>query len=107
MQFRGWIGQLAIDRAIPESDIPQILGPKEVENRLNAYPMLGRVLAQDPVDMQQLEKVAKDCWALAEKFDIIRLNEFVGNPESGSAVRGLIVDFPQMIQRQLLGSTPL
>ena len=93
-EFRAWLGQLALDWSIPESAVSENLGPKEIENRLNAYPALGRAVVQDPIDMQQFGDAARQCWALAEKFDTIRLNEFLGHPESGSAVRAFVAEFP-------------
>jgi hypothetical protein len=44
-EFRSWLGQLAIDWLIPEADVPRHLGPQEVDNRLKAYPVLGRAVA--------------------------------------------------------------
>ena len=93
-EFRSWLGQLAIDWLIPEADVPRRLGPKEIDNRLKAYPVLGRVLARIPIDIQELADAARACWTLLEQFDAIRLNEFLKHPESVVAVTTLISDFP-------------
>lgn len=93
--FYLWVGRLAIEWAIPLENVPQHLGKQEVANRLESYPALGKAASRNPVNIQGFGEAAKKCWALAERFDSIRLTEFLGQPGSAEAIEDLVSGFPQ------------
>ena len=93
-EFYLWLGRLAVEWAIPLDNVPQNLGKHEVANRLESYPALGRAASRNPVDIHEFGEAAKKCWALAERFDSIRLTEFATHPGSAQAIVDLVTDFP-------------
>ena len=82
-EFNLWLGRLAMEWAIPKTQLATHLGNDEISDRIRCYPAFGRALTQVPVDMAEVEETGKVCWALGERFDAIRsifkISYFGGN----------------------------
>ncbi len=93
-EFNLWLGRLAMEWAIPKTQLATHLGNDEISDRIRCYPAFGRALTQVPVDMAEVEETGKVCWALGERFDAIRFGEFVASPDSADAITSLVSEFP-------------
>lgn len=93
-EFNLWLGRLALEWAIPKSNVPLHLGIGEIADRIKCYPAFGQAVTQTPIDMTEVENTGKACWALGERFDAIRFGEFASNPDSADAITSLVFDFP-------------
>ncbi len=89
-----WLGRLADDWAIQMSALPAYLGREEIDNRVNSYPAFSQALLRTPIDMTEVGRTGKVCWALGVQTDAIRFGEFASNDNSAEAITNLLANFP-------------
>lgn len=78
-----------------DDEVPSNMPTDEIANRLENYPLLSSVLNSPVLDLSELGKVARECWALGGRYDLIRFGEFINKGKSAvDAIEALIRDFP-------------
>jgi len=57
--------------------------------------LLNEQLYNSPLDMDEIGRLLRDCYALGGQFDAIRLNAFLGDRHAAEAVSHLVLNFPR------------
>jgi hypothetical protein len=69
---------------------------EEIENRRTFYPQLKRVLSRQEPDIDEFQKVIRNCWAAMTRYESIRFGRFIKDESAAVlAIQEFIQDFPQ------------
>jgi hypothetical protein len=91
-----WLTQLAKDWGRPSDQVAKAVAADEIRNRLQVYPDFSSVLSKGELDLDEFRKVARNCWALAGRYDSIRFGNFMNKEESAAfAIMQLLRSFPE------------
>lgn len=91
-----WLTQLAKDWGRSLDQVAKAVSADEIGNRLQVYPHFSSVLSKGELDLDEFRKVARNCWALAGQYDLIRFGNFMSKEESAaSAITQLLRNFPE------------
>jgi hypothetical protein len=93
-EFRLWLFRFALDWSVPKEKVPPYLGRAEIDNRQTTYPLLAAALAERPITQERLAATIRACWAVGDRYDLIKLNEFLKHAESPPAIEFLLDGFP-------------
>lgn len=94
-ELEQWIGRFAVDWGVEQRRVVEHLGRYEIANRNESYPTLAQALTRSPIELSEVAKAGKSCWAISERFDATRFSEFVSEADSADALELLVSDFPE------------
>jgi hypothetical protein len=94
-QIQIWLAALASEWGCSIDEVPIYLPVDEIEDRLTNYPVICSILSPATLEFDEFSKVARKCWALGGRFDLIRFGEFIGKGQlAADAIKELIRNFP-------------